>query len=51
MLDDLIVGVGSASLSSTIEASKRNLDYLVIDKGRVVNSIKIPSNRMYLSSC
>jgi thioredoxin reductase (NADPH) len=38
--DIVIIGAGPTGLACAIEAEKRGLDYLVIEKGCIVNSIK-----------
>ncbi len=40
MYDVVIIGAGPAGLSTAIEAQKARLDYVVIDKGSIVNSIQ-----------
>ena len=40
MFDVVIIGAGPAGLSTAIEAQKAKLDYVVIDKGSIVNSIQ-----------
>src|SRR5688500_6029748 len=37
--DVIIVGAGPSGLSAAIAAKKRNLDYLVLEQGTLVNSI------------
>tara|TARA_Y100000389_G_scaffold128915_1_gene126374 strand:+ start:325 stop:1284 length:960 start_codon:yes stop_codon:yes gene_type:complete len=39
MLDIIIIGAGPIGLACGIEAKKRGLNYLIIDKGTLVNSI------------
>ena len=39
MKDLIIIGAGPIGLACGIEADKSNLDYLIIDKGMLVNSI------------
>ena len=39
MLDVIIIGAGPIGLACGIEAKKRGLNYLIIDKGTLVNSI------------
>jgi thioredoxin reductase (NADPH) len=39
MLDLLIIGAGPAGISAAYEAKKHNLDYLVIEKGLIGNTI------------
>ena len=43
--DVLIIGAGPAGLATAISAKQRGLDYLVLEKGVLVNSIYgFPSN-------
>ena len=39
MKDLIIIGAGPIGLACGIEAKKNNLDYIIIDKGMLVNSI------------
>ena len=39
MLDLIIIGAGPIGLACGIESEKNNLNYLIIDKGMIVNSI------------
>ena len=39
MRDVIIIGAGPIGLACGIEAKKRGLNYLIIDKGTLVNSI------------
>ena len=39
MKDLIIIGAGPIGLACGIEAKKNNLDYEIIDKGMLVNSI------------
>ena len=49
--DLIIVGAGPAGLSCAIAASNRKINYLLIDKGNVVNSIiHFPSNMIFFST-
>ena len=41
MKDLIIIGAGPIGLACGIEAKKNNLDYLIIDKGMLVNSFLI----------
>ncbi|MEZ4848360.1 MAG: YpdA family putative bacillithiol disulfide reductase [Bacteroidia bacterium] len=51
MLDVLIVGAGPIGLACGIEASKRGLTYLIIEKGCLVNSIyHYPVNMTFFST-
>ena len=49
-LDLLIIGAGPAGLSCAIEAGKTGLNYLVVDKGNVVDSIQHFQRDMYFFS-
>ncbi len=49
--DLIIVGAGPAGLACAIEAHRNNLNYLVIEKGVLVNSIyNFPSNMTFFST-
>jgi thioredoxin reductase (NADPH) len=51
MYDVIIIGAGPIGLACGIEASKNNLNYLIIDKGCLVNSIyKYPLNMTFFST-
>jgi bacillithiol disulfide reductase len=51
MKDLIIVGAGPAGLSVAIEAQKAGLDYLLIEKGGLVNSIQhFPSEMAFFST-
>ena len=51
MKDLIIIGAGPIGLSCGIEAKKNNLDYLIIDKGMLVNSIfNYPTNTTFFST-
>lgn len=51
MLDVLIIGAGPIGLACGIEAKKRGLNYLIIDKGCLVNSIyNYPLNMTFFST-
>lgn len=39
MLDVIIIGAGPIGLACGIEAKKRGLDYKIIEKGALVNSL------------
>lgn len=39
ILDILIIGAGPIGLNCALEAQKNNLDYLIIEKGTIVNSL------------
>ena len=51
MLDLIIIGAGPIGLACGIEAEKQGLDYLIIDKGTLVNSIyHYPLNMTFFST-
>ncbi len=51
ILDVLIVGAGPIGLATGIEAEKAGLDYIIIDKGCLVNSIyNYPQNMTFFST-
>ena len=51
MKDLIIIGADPIGLSCGIEAKKNNLDYLIIDKGMLVNSIfNYPTNTTFFST-
>lgn len=51
MLDVLIVGGGPIGIACALEAKKNNLNYLVIEKGTLVNSIyHYPNNMTFFST-
>ncbi len=51
ILDLIIIGAGPAGLACAIEAEKQKLDYLVIEKGVLVNSIfRFPANMTFFST-
>ena len=51
MLDYVIVGAGPAGLACGIEAAKKGFDYLILDKGCVVNSIyRFPADMIFFST-
>ncbi|MTI39782.1 YpdA family putative bacillithiol disulfide reductase [Fulvivirga lutimaris] len=51
MLDVLIIGAGPIGLACGIEAKKKGLSYLIIDKGCLVNSIyNYPLNMTFFST-
>ncbi|MEL6590073.1 MAG: YpdA family putative bacillithiol disulfide reductase [Bacteroidota bacterium] len=51
ILDVLIVGAGPIGLAAGIEAQKHQLDYLIVEKGCLVNSIyHYPSNMTFFST-
>jgi len=50
-LDLIVIGAGAAGLACAIEAKKRGLEFQVIDKGNVVNSIyHFPSNMTFFTT-
>jgi len=51
MKDLIIIGAGPIGLACGIEAEKSNLDYLIVDKGMLVNSIfNYPVNTTFFST-
>jgi thioredoxin reductase (NADPH) len=49
--DLIVIGAGPAGLAVGIEAKKSGLDYLIIDKGSAVNSIRrFPTNMTFFST-
>ncbi len=51
MFDVIIIGAGPIGLCCAIEAKKKNLSYLVIDKGCLVNSLyNYPKNMTFFST-
>ncbi|MBQ0737311.1 YpdA family putative bacillithiol disulfide reductase [Aquimarina celericrescens] len=51
MLDVIIIGGGPIGIACAIEAQKRNLSYVVIEKGPLVNSLyHYPTNMTFFSS-
>ncbi|HCQ16760.1 MAG TPA: hypothetical protein DIU20_10885, partial [Cryomorphaceae bacterium] len=51
MLDVLIIGAGPIGMACGIEASQKNLDYLIVEKGMLVNSIyRYPQNMTFFST-
>lgn len=50
-LDLIIIGAGPSGLSCAIEAEKEGLDYIVLEKGLLVNSIyHFPTNMTFFST-
>ena len=50
-LDVIVIGAGAAGLACGIEARKRNLDFLIIDRGAVVNAIaKFPTDMKFFTT-
>lgn len=51
MLDIIIIGAGPAGLSAAIEAQKKMLNYIVLEKGSIVNSIQnFPAEMSFFST-
>ena len=51
MFDTIIIGAGPIGLACGIEAKKRGLSYLIIEKGCLVNSIfNYPANMTFFST-
>ncbi|HTX18641.1 MAG TPA: YpdA family putative bacillithiol disulfide reductase [Bacteroidota bacterium] len=51
MHDIVIIGAGPAGLATAIEAKRAGLDYLLIDKGAIVNSIHgFPKGMLFFST-
>ncbi len=51
IFDLIIIGAGPAGLSVAIEAQKKNLNYLVIEKGGIANSIQyFPTGMTFFST-
>ncbi len=51
IFDVIIVGAGPCGLACGIEAGKNNLDYLIIDKGNITESIRrYPVNMVFFST-
>ncbi|MEZ4960363.1 MAG: YpdA family putative bacillithiol disulfide reductase [Saprospiraceae bacterium] len=51
ILDLLIIGAGPSGLACAIEAEKKKLDYLIVEKGVLVNSIfRFPANMTFFST-
>src|SRR4051812_17948805 len=49
--DVLIVGAGPSGLATAIAAKKRGLDYVVVEKGMLVNSIfKFPMHMVFFTT-
>ena len=49
--DVLIVGAGPSGLATAIAAKKRNLDYVIVEKGILVNSIfNFPTHMMFFTT-
>lgn len=50
-LDYLIIGAGPAGLACAIEAQKKNLDYIVVDKGCISDAIyRFPADLVFFST-
>ncbi|MEN8815441.1 MAG: YpdA family putative bacillithiol disulfide reductase [Nonlabens sp.] len=51
LLDVLIIGAGPIGINCALEAKKKNLSYLIIEKGPLVNSLyNYPSNMQFFST-
>lgn len=51
MVDILIVGAGPAGINCAIAAQKAGLDYVILEKGVLVNTIyKFPTNMLFFST-
>ncbi|MGB0177817.1 MAG: NAD(P)-binding domain-containing protein, partial [Owenweeksia sp.] len=51
MLDVLIIGAGPIGMACGIEAHKKGLNYMIIEKGMLVNSIyRYPQNMTFFST-
>ncbi|MCB0517723.1 MAG: YpdA family putative bacillithiol disulfide reductase [Lewinellaceae bacterium] len=51
ILDLLIIGAGPSGLACAIDAEKKKLDYLIVEKGVLVNSIfRFPANMTFFST-
>ena len=51
MLDVIIIGGGPIGLACGIEAKKKGLSYLILDKGTLVNSLyHYPMNMTFFST-
>ena len=51
MLDVIIIGAGPIGMACGIEAEKKGLSYLIIDKGTLVNSLyHYPMNMTFFST-
>ena len=51
MLDVFVIGAGPIGLACGIEAQKRGLSYVIVDKGCLVNSIyNYPANMTFFST-
>ena len=51
MYDVLIIGAGPIGLACGIEAEKKGLQYLILDKGTLVNSLfHYPMNMTFFST-
>jgi len=47
----IIIGAGPIGLACGVEAEKKNIDYLIIEKGCLVNSLfHYPTNMVYFST-
>ena len=51
MKDVIIIGAGPIGLACGIEAQKKGLDYMIFDKGTLVNSLyRYPLNMTFLNA-
>ena len=51
MLDVLIIGAGPIGIACALEAKKKNLNYVAVEKGTLVNSLyNYPSNMTFFST-
>lgn len=51
LYDVIIIGAGPCGLACGIEAKKQNLDYLIVDKGNITESIRrYPVNMLFFST-
>jgi thioredoxin reductase (NADPH) len=51
LLDVIIIGAGPIGINCALEAKKKNLSYLIIEKGPLVNSLyNYPSNMQFFST-
>ena len=50
-LDVLIIGAGPIGIACALEAKKKNLSYLIVEKGVLVNSLyNYPTNMTFFST-
>ena len=51
LYDVIIIGAGPCGLACGIEAQKHNLDYMIVDKGNITESIRrYPVNMLFFST-